>query len=351
MRWSKSLPSQTRHGLAFLGAGLALAALTFVPARSEEGVAPPIYKKHYAMGTVYEIVAYGASSQRTSAAIDKAFEEIDRLDQVMSDFKPDSDLSRLNRSAHFHPQPVCPDLYQVIQDSLRYSELSEGAFDITVGPLANRWKAVGRGEPVPGPAEVEKLRSCVGYRMVELIPPNQIEFHSPCLKVELGAIGKGYAVDRAVAVLRSFGIERALVNGGGSSLYGMGTPPGQPGWLVHLRDPSRRVDPSVLLRDNSVSTSQQTPPTLVGGISYGHIIDPATGLPSKMTFAASAVAETGTATDGLSLTLFMLGPVKGKALVEKLPKTAGVWVSPEGQVATVSTGPKILLRRPNESGR
>jgi thiamine biosynthesis lipoprotein len=350
MRWSRRFQSGTRRGLECLGACLALVAFTFLPARSEEGTVSPIYKKHYSMGTVYEIVAYDASSARASDAIGKAFEEVDRLDQVMSDYKPGSDLSRLNRSAHFHAESVPRDLYQVMQESLRYSELSAGAFDVTVGPLAHRWKAVGRGEPVPLPAEVEKLRSCVGYRMVELIPPDRIEFHSPCLEVDLGAIGKGYAVDRAVAVLRSFGIERALINAGGSSLYGMGSPPGQPGWLVHLRDPSGRLDPYVLLRENSVSTSEQTPASLLGEKSFGHIIDPTTGFPLKTTLAVSAVAETATASDGLSLTLFLLGPTKGRELVERLPRVAAVWVSPQGQLETASTGPEILVRHASESG-
>jgi thiamine biosynthesis lipoprotein len=302
------------------------------------------------MGTVFEIVAYDASPARASDAIDKAFQEIDRLDRVMSNYKPDSDLSRLNRLAHFRAEAVSQDLYQVVQESLHYSVLSEGEFDVTVGPLSGRWKAVGRGEPAPSPAEVERLRRCVGYRMIELIPPSQIEFHSSCLEVDLGAIGKGYAVDRAVSVLRSCGIVCALINGGGSTLYGMGTPPGQSGWLVHLRDPSARHDPRVLLRESSVSTSEQTPPSLLGNSPFGHIIDPVTGAPLKTKVAVSVATESATASDALSTTLLLLGTLRGKDLVKRLPNVAAVWVSTDGQPQIASSGPEILVRVSDEGG-
>ena len=351
MRWNKKFQATRRRAPSCTGICLGVAVFVFAPAFAQNVAAFPIYKKHYSMGTVFEIVVYDLTPKRASDAIQKAFAEIDRLDKVKNNYQADSDLSRLNRSAHFHPTPVPGDLYQVIQQSLHYSELSGGEFDVSVGPLANRWKAVGRGEPVPSPTEVDELRRCVGYRMIELLPPNQIELHSPCLEVDLGAIGKGYAVDRAVAVLRSFGIERALINAGGSSLYGMGAPPGQVGWSIHLKDPSGRRDPHVLLRENSVSTSEQTPASLLGQKSFGHIIDPITGEPLKTTLAVSALAETATASDGLSTTLFLLGPIKGKELVQKLPKVAAVWVSPEGQVETVSTGPDVFVNGGNATGR
>src|SRR5438046_6041321 len=114
----------------------------------------------------------------------------------MSNYKSGSDLSRLNRTAHFHAEAVPTDLYNVIEESLRYSKLSGGKFDVTVGPLVNFWKAVMRGERAASPAEEEKLRSCVGYEKVELLPPDRIYFRSPCLQIDLGAIVKGYAVDR-----------------------------------------------------------------------------------------------------------------------------------------------------------
>jgi thiamine biosynthesis lipoprotein len=199
-----------------------------------------------------------------------------------------------------------------------------------------------RGEHVPSSAEEERLRRCVGYQNIALIPPNRIEFRSPCLQIDLGAIGKGYAVDRAVEILRSYGVARALINAGGSTIYAMGSPPGQSAWLVHLRDPSKRIDPQVMLCDDSVSTSEQTP-SLLGSNSAGHIVDPEKATPSRTEFAVSAIAKTATASDALSTALLLIGPDKGKVLVNTIADAAAIWVSPGGQTETASSGPQILL--------
>jgi FAD:protein FMN transferase len=324
-----------------IAASLVLASLSAWPAHAQAKAY--VHKKKFVMGTVFEIVAYDASPARASAAIDDAFQEIVRLDGIMSNYKPESNLSRLNRSAHFHQEQVPSDLYIVIEESIRYSRLSEGKFDITVGPLVNFWKAIMRGDRVPSSAEEERLRSCVGYKKIVLVPPNSVELRSPCVQIDLGAIGKGYAVDRAVQVLRSRGISSALVNAGGSTMYGMGSPPGQSAWRVRLRDPSNRIHPEVMMLENSVSTSEQTAPSLLGEDSAGHIIDPESGLPVKSTVAVSAVAETATASDALSTTLLLLGHKKGRELVKATPRTAAIWISPDGQVETATSGPQIIL--------
>ena len=169
-----------------------------------------VYKKKYIMGTVFEIAAYDQSSEHATHAIEKAFEQIVRLDDLMSNYKPDSALSNLNRSAHFHSERVPPDLYRVIDEALQFSKLSDGKFDISIAPLVNLWKAALRGEDTPSQARQEEARSCVGYEKVELTPPDKINFRSPCLRLDLGAIGKGYAVDRAAEVLSSMGIQQCL---------------------------------------------------------------------------------------------------------------------------------------------
>jgi thiamine biosynthesis lipoprotein len=321
-----------------------LIAFVLVSATNSDPATSFVHKKKYIMGTVFEIVAYDKSPARASDAIDKAFQEIARLDEVMSNYKSDSALSHLNRSAHFHPEVVPSDLYRVIEESLLYARLSGGKFDISVAPLVNLWKAAMRGEHMPSTVEEENLRRCVGYQNIALFPPNRIEFRSPCLQIDLGAIGKGYAVDRAVEILRSYGVERALINAGGSTIYAMSSPPGQTAWLVHLRDPSKRIDPQVMLCDDSVSTSEQTP-SLPGSNSSGHIIDPETATPSRTEFSVSVIARTATASDALSTTLLLIGPDKGKALVRTIDDAAAIWVSPSGQWETASTGPQILLQR------
>src|SRR6266704_448132 len=304
MRWSSRI-----------AASLMLASLSTASAHAQD--LAYVHKKKFVMGTVFEIVAYDASPARASAAIDDAFQEIVRLDAIMSNYKSGSDLSRLNRTAHFHAETVPTDLYNVIEESLRYSRLSEGKFDITVGPLVNFWKAIMRGDRgAPSSAEEERLRRCVGYEKIVLVPPDGVELRSPCLQIDLGAIGKGYAVVRAVQVLR-------------------------------LRDPSDRIHPEVVMLENSVSTSEQTAPSLLEKDSAGHIIDPESGLPVKTATAVSAVAKTATASDALSTTLLLLGPKKGRELVKAMLGTAAIWISPDGQVEAASSGPQILLAAEN----
>jgi FAD:protein FMN transferase len=334
MRWSKTVA---------LATGLLLWAIPFATARAPQTKTPLVHKTKYIMGTVYEIAAYDEFPAHASLAIDKAFAEIVRLDAVMSNYQPESDLSRLNRNGHLHAEVVPPDLYKIIEESLKYSRVSGGMFDITVAPLVDLWKAALRGARVPTDAEREKLNACVGYEKVELIAPDKVEFHSPCMRIDLGSIGKGYAVDRAVDILRANGIHDALIDAGQSTIYGMGAPPGRHAWEVHLRDPSGRVDPQVMLSENSVSTSEQTPPSVLGNETAGHIIDPQNGKPLETKYAVSIVAKTGTASDALSTTLLLVGPEKGKAVVKQVPDTAAIWISTDGQTEMVSTGPRIEL--------
>ncbi len=332
MRWNRAL----------VAAGLTM-WIPLVLATAPQTKTPLVHKTKYSMGTVYEIAAYDESPERAAQAIDKAFAEIVRLDEVLSNYKPESNLSQLNRNGHFHVEQVPPDLYRVIEESVKYSKVSGGKFDITVAPLVDMWKAALRGDRAPTWAEQEKLRACVGYEKIELIPPDKVQFHSPCLRIDVGSIGKGYAVDRAVEILRANGIKNALVDAGQSSIYGMGAPPGKSAWVVHLRDPSNRVDPTVMLNENSVSTSEQTPPSLLGNETAGHIIDPENGQPLETNYALSIVTKTGTASDALSTTLLLVGPEKGKAIVKELADTAAIWISADGKMQTVTTGPEIRL--------
>ncbi len=302
-----------------------------------------VHKKIYAMGSVFEIIAYDASPQHASKTIDRAFDEITRLDRVMSDYQDDSELSRLNKTAKFHPQSVSPDLYRVIENSLQYSRLSGGKFDITVGPLVALWKTALTGGRTPSKDEETAARRCVGYEKILLTPPSAVAFSSDCLRVDLGAIGKGYAVDRAADTLRRSGIEAALIDAGGSTIYALGRPPGRNAWLVHMRDPSRRIDPTVWLRDQSVSTSEQSPRSYLVNSSAGHIIDPATGLPLETHYAVSVITRTATSSDALSTTLLLAGPDAGTRILGTMTEVSAIWIDANGDVRSISKGPKILM--------
>jgi thiamine biosynthesis lipoprotein ApbE len=303
MRWPKLL------AMFLLGASAVM-----VCAQTNESQAFLVHKKKYVMGSVFEVAAYGDSQTQVSDAIDLAL-----------------------------PETIPRDLYRVINEALRYSRLSGGKFDVTVGPLVNLWKTAVRSGHDPSSADEKKARDCVGYQKIELLPPDRIQFHSSCVQIDLGGIGKGYALDRAAEVLSARGVTRALLDAGGSTIVAMGAPPGQSGWLVHLRDPSNKVDPHVTLSGRSVSTSEQTPRSLVSPERAGHIVDPEKGVPAETHFAVSAVAENGTASDALSTTLLLLGPERGKELITKnVPSGAAIWVYTDGQTQIASNGPQIL---------
>jgi FAD:protein FMN transferase len=262
---------------------------------------------------------------------------------LMSNYLPDSELSRLNKAGKFRAHPVSKDLYRIIQEALKYSQLSDGEFDITVGPLVNLWKAALAGGHEPSADEQLAARSCIGYDRIRLSPPNRVSFLSDCLRLDLGAIGKGYAVDRAAAILRESGLKAALIDAGGSTIYALGSPPGKAAWLVHMRDPSGHVDPTVMLSDESISTSEQSRPSFVAESSAGHIIDPRTGHPLRTPFATSVVANTATASDALSTTLLLMGPQQGDRLVRKLPDVAAIWIAADGETHSASAGPRISI--------
>jgi FAD:protein FMN transferase len=302
-----------------------------------------VYRRKYVMGTVFEIAAYQDSSQDVSDAIEKALREVVRIDDLFSNYKPESALSTLNRSAHLRTKRVPSDLYLVIEKAVELSKISEGKFDISIAPLVNLWKVALSGEATPTAAQEREVRDCVGYEKIVLTPPDQITFRSPCLQLDLGAIGKGYAVDRAGEILRASGVRDALINAGGSTILAMGSPPGQSAWLVHLRDPSRQIDPYVMLKDESVSTSEQSLASLLGQDSPGHIIDPVTGRPLKTEFSVSVIAPNGTMSDGLSTTLLLLGPEKGKSLMKSMQGVSAIWISPKAQMENVMSGPQILF--------
>lgn len=274
-----------------------------------------VHKQTYSMGTMFDIVAYHSSRPEAERAIDRALDEVNRLDQVMSHFKPDSDLATLNREARRTFVKVDPSLYEVIEESIRVSKRSAGKFDVTVAPLLRTWKEAEANGRKPSEAELSDARRCVGYERIELDAPNRIRFHSECLEVDLGGIGKGFAVDRAIAVLRSAGIRHAIVNAGGSSIAAIDAPPGAKGWPVRLgARPSAR---ELLLRDGSMSTSQQN----------GEIIDPQTSAPTRSTITVTVMAPSAALADALSTTLLMMSADEREKLLERFAGASALYLS------------------------
>jgi thiamine biosynthesis lipoprotein len=287
------------------------------------------------MGCAYAIVAYGRDGAALPAIVEAAFDEVDRLDRLMSHYKPESPLSRLNREAAAGPVAVDPELFGLIAESLRYSRESDGAFDITVGPLMKAWGFFRGGGRVPGGEELGEARARVGYGHVILDRAAQtIRFDRPGVELDLGGIAKGYAVDRAVALLRSRGVAAALVSAGGSTVFGLGAPPGHAAWDVAIQDP---VDPdatalTVRLKDRALSVSGSYEKSFEqDGVRYSHIMDPHTGRPVPGVLSVAVLTGTGTAGDALDDAFFVQGVARSRAYLRRLPATEAFFFLPSSR--------------------
>ncbi|MFQ5681543.1 MAG: FAD:protein FMN transferase [Candidatus Omnitrophota bacterium] len=256
-------------------------------------------------------------------AIDKAFAEIERVDALLSSYKPQSEISRLNAAGRLK---ACPETMFVVRQARRLYEMSQGAFDITVGQLARLWNIKEKmflppGQiAIPSPREIEKVLSRVGMNFVELKKKTGIIIlTSPGLRLDLGGIAKGYAVDRAVAVLREAGVSSALIDAGGD-IYCLGKKGKRP-WSVGLRRPRHNGSVSKVfsLVDRAVATSGDYEQFfLYKGKRYTHIIDPRTGYPVDNGIRSVTVFANDCLTaDGLATAIFVLGEKKGRALAAK----------------------------------
>ncbi len=264
-----------------------------------------------AMGSAYSVAVYGDDRTRMEEAVDAAFEEVRRLDQMLSNYKPESELSEINRFAAERPVAVTPEMFDLLAACVEYSRLSEGAFDITVGPLMKVWgfyKGTGR---LPHRAEILGALERVGYRNILLDASNRtVRFRRTGVELDPGGIGKGYAVDRMIEVLKQYGIRTALVSASGSSIYGLGAPPGEKGWRVQIRDPKDETKSvaEVFLKDESMSTSGNYEKFFrAEGRVYSHIMDPRTGWPAQGVLSVSAVAPRTLDTEAWTKPLFVNG--------------------------------------------
>jgi thiamine biosynthesis lipoprotein len=248
-----------------------------------------------AMGSTYSIAIYGTDRVQMEAAVDAAFDEVRRLDDMLSNYRPDSEWSEINRHAAEKPMKISPEMFQLLSACVGYSRESEGAFDISVGPLMKVWGFYKGSGHLPHRPEVLAALTKVGYRHIHLDSAAQtVWFDRPGVELDPGGIGKGYAVDRMVDVVRKKGFSIALVAGSGSSIYGMGSPPTEPqGWKVEIRDPRDpdKAAAEVFLKDTSMSTSGSYEKFFrAEGRTYAHIMDPRTGYPAQGSASVSVIA-------------------------------------------------------------
>jgi len=294
------------------------------------------------MAAPFEVILpVGTLSANSAAAA--AFEVLDRTEQQLTVYRPSSPISRLNRIATSAAVPLGDELLELFRLALRITDETEGAFDITTGSLIKAWGFFRGPKRVPNTAAWQEARERSGARHVELdVQARTIRFRRPGVEINLGSIGKGYALDQAASCLRKkWCVNSALLHGGYSSLYAMGAEPGsRQGWKVGLAHPwnaGRRIA-VVQLKDRALATSASTYQHLeYQGRKLGHILDPRTGWPAEGMASVSVIAPTAAEADALATAFFILGFDKAKAYCETHPGIGAVLL-PEGAAAPVAVG-------------
>ena len=284
------------------------------------------------MACLYSIVAYGEQPEIVLRALERALDEVDRIDRLMSHYREDSPLSRINRDAARGPVTVDRELFDFIALSLDYGVESGGAFDVTVGPLMKAWGFF-RGEGrLPAEAELTRARRATGFRHVTLNARDRtIRFDRDGVELDLGGIAKGYAVDRAVEILKREDIAAALVSAGGSTIYALGRPPDRPHWTVEIQDPldPRHIAFSVPLTNRALSVSGVSEKSFeLDGVRYSHIMDPRTGRPARGVLGVIVQAPRGTAGDAIDNVLFVAGAERGRVFLRRHPDVDAIFLLP-----------------------
>ena len=278
------------------------------------------------MGLPFRITLYASDEAVAKAASDAAFARIAVLNSTFSDYDSDSELSRLSRtSGQGKAVPVSRDLWLVIERAQALAERTDGAFDITVGPLVNVWRRARRKQELPSAELIAEMRPRVGFKNVRLDPQARtVELLVPEMRLDCGAIAKNYAVDEALAVLKARGITSALVGGSGDMAAG-DAPPGQPGWRIEvaaLDVPGAPPPQIVFLKNRGIATSGDVFQRVeIGGKRYSHIVDPRTGYGLTDHSLVTVLAPDCTAAC-LATAVSVLGPDRGLRLIEEVPASA-----------------------------
>ena len=323
--------------------------------RAEERATVRVSESRRLMGAPWTITVHAGSRAAGAAAIAAAFAEIERLERILSDYDPASELSRLSAAAPT-PEPVAvgSDLWRVLVTAEALGEKTGGAFDIAVGPLTALWRQARRSGRLPKPDKLAAARAAVGPGTVELVPATRsVRLPKPGTRLDAGGIGMGYAADRVLDLLRGRGIEAALVDASGD-VAAAGHPPGADGWRVAVAGLAGTGETAAMieLADGAVTTSGDAFQAVeIDGVRYSHVVDPRTGLGVVGPAAVTVLAGDCTTADALATAASVLGPRAGAALIARFPGAAArfMWIE-EGRTRETTT-PAWPAPLPQSAGR
>lgn len=284
------------------------------------------------MGTRIAVELWATDAAHGEALITRVMDEMHRVDVLMSTYKPASQVSIINDRAAREPVVVDADLFGLLQTALDYSRVTEGAFDITYASVGYLYDY--RRHIRPDDAAIAAALPAVDYRHVVLDPKaRSVRFTQPGVRIDLGGIAKGWAVDRGIDILRTAGVERAFVTAGGDTRI-IGDRFGQP-WIVGIRDPREegKVAVRIPLSDAALSTSGDYERFFeADGVRYHHILSPSTGRPASAVRSVTIIGPTATRTDGLSKTIFVLGIEKGMQVLDRAGDVDAIAIDKDGKI-------------------
>jgi thiamine biosynthesis lipoprotein len=293
-----------------------------------------LYKYHQvAMGTVIEITLLDGDEGAANKAALQAFQEIKRIETLMSPWIESSDVVRINRSAGKEWVKVSPEIIQVITKAQEISQLSEGGFDITVGPLTDLWREARQKGIPPSIKEVKGKLDLVNFKDIRMDQESKVFLQKKGMSIDLGGIAKGYAVDKAFELLKSLGYKNLIVNAGGDLRVG-GFKIDQP-WSIGIQNPraSQKVMAKVSVSDTAIATSGDYEKFFFyQGKRYHHIFNPKDGFPTEGCQSVTIIFKEGMTADGLATAVFVLGPEKGYALCQRLQGVNCFIVDKDGKI-------------------
>jgi FAD:protein FMN transferase len=308
------------------------------------------------MGTQARVVLYAHSRVEAEGASRAAFARIGQLDAALSDYRTNSELMGLVRSAGQGPVPVSHDLFRVLAHAQELAARSDGAFDVTAGALTRLWRGARRLGELPSAERIARARRTSGFRFLRLTETPRTAELAAGVMLDVGGIAKGFAADEALAVLAQHGMSSALVAVGGDMALS-GPPPGRAAWTIDiagLKLPGAPTLEPLLMVTGAVSTSGDAEQWMdVAGVRYSHILDPRSGWPLTGRSSVTVVARTGMEADGLATALAVLDLHAGRRLVDATPGAAAIWVRERDGRVTVQRSSRWPLegRSKKEEGR
>lgn len=299
------------------------------------------------MATRFEIVLHGRNPVALRAAGEEALNEIERIEALLSLYRGTSEIAHVNARAAHEPVRISPEVFRLLEQASQLSAETEGAFDVTIAPLVRCWGFMGGTGRLPTPEAIAEARTKVGMRFLQLDPmAYTVRFARAGMMLDLGALGKGYAIEQAAAILREDGVTSAILHGGTSTVHAIGRPPDSEAWNVGIEKPPvdfANIAPTPLLavvplKDEAMSVSAVWGRSFQSGDkTFGHVLDPRSGQPAESALLSVVVVASATETDALSTALLTLGSDFLPRIKNLRPNSRAMIVSGRAEMPQVAT--------------